>query len=449
MQIIYLHLGLVNNLINTPNASEMNLKSIVTICLLTANCIVFSQTEFPPLSGKGTISQIVGDTKIEVEYERPSARNRTIFGGLVPWNEVWRTGAGYCTKISFDQPVRVGNQAVPAGKYALFTIPNIDEWVVILNSDTTLYGSYDYDHTKDVARFVVKSSQSDRYFETLTIDIDLVPNNAVVYISWLNTQIQFIVQTDVDVRMMKYIKNDLLTGKEDDADQYGMGADYLLYQNTNYEDALTLANKMIEKEGNEGWARMIRLAIYERLHLYPAALNEIEEGLAHTRTMKFEHEKYRQREIEEWEKRAAAIKSKMKGIGIIPTSEENFDWLIGQWQRTNDGAGKQTFEQWSKINESEYVGLGCTLQGVDTVFKENIKLIKSKDGWHLHVLQKNAASPTTFVVTKMDASSFVCENAENDFPKMIHYTFAGDKMIATISGGGNEIPFTFERVSEK
>ena len=83
--------------------------------LLIVGSPLFAQYEFPSLSPKGHISQVVGDTQIEVEYERPSVRNRVIYGGLAPWNKVWRTGAGYCTKIRFDKPVSVGGQQVDAG----------------------------------------------------------------------------------------------------------------------------------------------------------------------------------------------------------------------------------------------------------------------------------------------------------------------------------------------
>ncbi|MCB0649080.1 MAG: DUF2911 domain-containing protein [Saprospiraceae bacterium] len=78
---------------------------------------------FPSLSPKGNISQVVGNTRIEIEYIRPSVRKRQIFGDLIPWDKVWRTGAGSCTKISLNEPVKIGGQKVQAGKYALLTIP--------------------------------------------------------------------------------------------------------------------------------------------------------------------------------------------------------------------------------------------------------------------------------------------------------------------------------------
>jgi hypothetical protein len=282
-------------------------KILFLILLMAVQGSLFAQFEFPSLSPKGNITQVIGDTHIEVEYERPAARNRVIFGGLVPWNKVWRTGAGYCTKIRFDKPVSVGGQQIEAGHYSLFTIPIPDSWIIIFNTDTTLYGSYRYDAEKDVARFVVDSEKSDRFYETLTIDIDFIPNHAHMYVSWANTQIHFPIHTGTDERVMRFIQEELLTGKEKDPDQYGMGSDYLMYQNQDFSDALALAEMMIQKEGNEGWARIIKLTVYEKLHLYDKALVEIEKGIAHTQVSEYEEEVYRENDLKEWKRHAVRI----------------------------------------------------------------------------------------------------------------------------------------------
>jgi hypothetical protein len=83
-----------------------------TILFLFGNLIAQNEYPYPSLSPKGSIYQVVGNTSIKIEYERPSVRKRTIFGGLVPWNKVWRTGAGKCTKITIDQPVKIGGQKI-------------------------------------------------------------------------------------------------------------------------------------------------------------------------------------------------------------------------------------------------------------------------------------------------------------------------------------------------
>src|SRR5690242_7898509 len=99
----------------------------------------FSQNHFPDLSPKGIVKQIVGLSTIEVNYERPAARGRKIFGDLVPFDKLWRTGAGNCTKIKFSSPVTITGKKIAAGTYSLLSIPNLLQWTIILNSDTTLY----------------------------------------------------------------------------------------------------------------------------------------------------------------------------------------------------------------------------------------------------------------------------------------------------------------------
>lgn len=289
---------------------RLHMKLSMIVLFLTLPNLMLAQFEFPSPSPEGHIMQVIGDTKLEINYERPSVRGRDIFGGLVPWNKVWRTGAGKCTRISFDKAVIVGNQPLEAGAYSLFTIPNDKEWVVVINSDTTLYGSGHYDKMKDIIRFPVKVKKSARFYETLTIDVDLVPNNAKMYISWANTFISFDIHTRTDENVLKYIEEKMFTEKIKDVGQYGIAAEYLNWKNTRYEVALNLAQKMIDEGGNEGWGRNIKWQIYEKMHLYEKALEEIQKGLAHTQKMNFEKEEWRQRSIQEWKSHEKRIRAK-------------------------------------------------------------------------------------------------------------------------------------------
>lgn len=254
----------------------LNLFIFISISLISQTA--FSQIEWPSPSPKGTITQMVGNTAITVDYERPSARGREIFGGLVPWDKVWRTGAGYATKIRFDKDVMAGNQPVGAGYYALLTIPGKEEWMIILNRDTTLYGSNKYDYQKDVARFTVPARKSARYYETLTIDIDLIPNNARIYISWTNISVSYEVKTTTDERVMAYIDQELLTGKSTDSDSYAYATEYLLFQNTRNRDALTLAQKSKELGGG-GYAGRLIMDSYEKMGYLKEALDEAKDAL--------------------------------------------------------------------------------------------------------------------------------------------------------------------------
>ncbi|MCB0636932.1 MAG: DUF2911 domain-containing protein [Lewinella sp.] len=257
---------------------------------------------FPSLSPLGTITQVVGNTQIEVSYERPAVRRRAIFGALVPWDQVWRTGAGHCTKLSFDRPVIVEGQSVPAGTYSLFTIPNPDEWMVMLNKDTTLYGSNRYDASQDVARFLVRPGSSARHYESLTIDLDVIPNNARLYISWDHTQVSFLIETTTDDQAATFIREELLTEKHQQSDGYTGAADYLYFQGLDYLMALDLADKALALDPDNGWAMGIKTTLYEKLQLYEQALDTITQTIEWTRRRDYgDQEIWRQRDIEQLE----------------------------------------------------------------------------------------------------------------------------------------------------
>lgn len=123
--------------------------------------------------------------------------------------------------------------------------------------------------------------------------------------------------------------------------------------------------------------------------------------------------------------------------------KDNLDWILGQWQRTNNAVGQKTFEQWSKKSKYIYIGLGFTLKGQDTVFKENMRILKMDGVWNLEVRNVNEY-PTYFKFIKQSETSFVCENPDNKFPKKIKYFKDEKKLTAIISDENTEIPFYFK-----
>ena len=136
----------------------------------------------PPATADGTADGI----KVRVEYHQPSMRGRKIMGTLVPYGQVWRTGANATTSIEFSGNVKIEGQAVAAGKYGLYTIPGENEWTIIINKDVK-WGAYDYKEKGDVLRVKVKPGKTASPVETFTISVE---NNKVM-LRWENTEVGF------------------------------------------------------------------------------------------------------------------------------------------------------------------------------------------------------------------------------------------------------------------
>lgn len=143
--------------------------------------------QFPAPSPACTLKQRVGLTDIEVTYSRPSAKNRIVFGNVVPLGELWRTGANQATKITFSTPVKFNGADVPAGTYSLYTIPGANEWTVILNKNTGNWTPGGFDKNDDVARVTAKPKSLGERVETFTIDINEIRDeSASLYLIWEN-----------------------------------------------------------------------------------------------------------------------------------------------------------------------------------------------------------------------------------------------------------------------
>jgi len=247
---------------------------IISLSFLSAT----AWAQFPALSPRATVTQEIGATTISITYERPAMRGRAIFGGLVPYGKLWRTGAGNCTKIRFSKPVQIGKTPVPSGTYSLFTIPDAKSWTIILNKDTTLYGVDRYKPENDVLRIAAPVQSTARRYESLTFDIDVVPNNAVVYLSWGNTQVSFGVDTGVDKASMDFINASLLSGKSTNAEEYAAAAEYLYYLDRDLDKGFTLVTKAIALQ-KELWYYGLKVDILERQKQFSQGIAAADEAI--------------------------------------------------------------------------------------------------------------------------------------------------------------------------
>jgi hypothetical protein len=146
--------------------------------------------EFPAASQHSVVKQRVGLTDVEIDYSRPNKNDREIFGGLVPYGKLWRTGANAVTKIRFSKPVTLGGKEIPAGEYALFTIPTADEWTIIISKDAKVQSAADYKQENDSARITAKPEPIPGTIETFTIGLgDVKGASATLNFLWDKTRV--------------------------------------------------------------------------------------------------------------------------------------------------------------------------------------------------------------------------------------------------------------------
>lgn len=209
--------------------------------------------EFPATSPAATIKQRVGLTDIEINYSRPSMRGRKIFGALVPYGEVWRTGANSATKVTLSTAVKFNGTAVPAGTYALFTIPGQAEWTVIFNQVSGQWGSYAYDAKNDVARFTAKPIALNNPVETFGISISELANDsaATLALSWENTRVPMKVEVDVVGALVPQIE--AVMASAEPKKPYFASAMFYYENNLDLTKAVTWMDAGLAEQPNAFW----------------------------------------------------------------------------------------------------------------------------------------------------------------------------------------------------
>lgn len=136
------------------------------------------------------------NTYLKITYGQPQKNNRDIFGALVPYDQVWRTGANEATEITITNDIVINGHSLKAGTYSLFTIPGQEKWTIILNSDLGMWGAYNYNPKTDVLRFDVPSKPipENVVFEPFTIRVDQKTDTAELFLLWDKTQVSFLIQ---------------------------------------------------------------------------------------------------------------------------------------------------------------------------------------------------------------------------------------------------------------
>ncbi len=249
------------------------------ICLFILSITISAQEpvklKLPGASPEAAFTQQLGTTEIKVAYARPLARGRKIFGALVPFDSIWRTGAGDCTTIAFNEELTIGDKKFTAGKYALFSIPTTGDWTIIINTDTTLHGTTGYDAAKDIYRFKVKSTKTDRFYETFTMEVgDINPRGeGFLNLIWENTLVKIPIKSSADENILAEIKKRLTDGNEQNADLMYQAATYYYLTNRDLKQASNWATRAEKLDATMYDYPNLSQKIYADLKDYHAAID--------------------------------------------------------------------------------------------------------------------------------------------------------------------------------
>ena len=207
------------------------------------------QIQMPQASPSAKISQKVGLTDVTVEYSRPSMRGRKIFGELVTYGEVWRTGANAATILTFSTEVKIEGNNVSPGSYALYSIPGKTEWTMILSSNTKLWGAVGYSDADDVLRFKVKPGKTGQKYETMEINfVDITDTGSTLALKWENTRVKFRIETEVDDIVMAQIKELVIDQQPQNPGLYYQAANYYYTNNKDMEQAYEWITKSVNDD---------------------------------------------------------------------------------------------------------------------------------------------------------------------------------------------------------
>ena len=253
---------------------------IITLFVLST---LGQELKVPTLSPQAEVTQEVGLTQVKLSYARPSAKERKVFGELVPFGEVWRTGANASTKLTFTEDVKIAGNALKAGTYALYSIPGSNEWTMIIHTNTkhrSLAGDV-YKQAEDAFRFKVKPGKTANYLETFTIEFgDFTTSSANLILSWENTQIKFPIEFDVDARVAEQIAKLAAAPAGMAHMNYFLAAEYNLHNDKDLTKADEWILTAIEKSPKNSRYGLLRAKILAKAGKKDQALKVVAEANA-------------------------------------------------------------------------------------------------------------------------------------------------------------------------
>ena len=250
----------------------MKTLSLLCSALLLSTTLLFAQLETPQPSPLSTVSQRVGMTDVTVTYSRPSARGRAVVGELVPYDQVWRTGANRATKVSISDELSVVGNKLAAGDYALFTIPGEKSWTVIFNKNTEQSGTGSYKQEEDALRVNVPVTATQDPYETFTLGFsNLSETKATMFIAWENTKVAIPLEDpNVDSKVMAQIEEQMASAG-DDAGLYYQAANYYFTMDKDLQQAQEWIDKAVSLDDSKFWVLHLQAKIHAETENYDQA----------------------------------------------------------------------------------------------------------------------------------------------------------------------------------
>jgi len=245
--------------------------SFVLIFIFTLSAIG-QDIRTPRPSPNATVTQFVGVTEVTIDYSSPGVKGRKIWGGLVPYDEVWRTGANEVTSITFSDPVKVNGNDLPAGTYGIHTIPAELEWEIIFSKDTEVDGSSTYDSEKDALRIKVKPEEH-HFMERMTFMFTDVTDNSVnVNLIWDKLKVSFKIETNTNEIFLSNAREELSWVPTFQAAQYCLTADINLEQALDWIEASCLIDEVY-------WNTRVKAQIQFNLGMKKPAIATMEKAI--------------------------------------------------------------------------------------------------------------------------------------------------------------------------
>jgi hypothetical protein len=243
-----------------------------------------------PASLKSIITQDVGKTAVSITYSRPNANGREIFGALVPYGEVWRTGANQATTIELGTDVTLGEHNVAKGRYSLFTIPGEDSWTIILNTLPDQFGAFSYDAATDLLRFDVPVESQAVHVETFEIGFTHVANNtATIDLSWANSRVSIpisVTDESNNAEIQAEIDRDIIGGAEPNWGNYGEAARFYVKQDKDLATAVVWYDKCNELNPEAFWIYYEKARLLAKLGRKDEAVAAANAGIAAAKAAK-------------------------------------------------------------------------------------------------------------------------------------------------------------------